>query len=186
MSDVTRLLDEFHNDGRLSDELIELVYEELRRIAEGQFANEKPGQTLQATAVVHEAYLRLFSGLPRNWENRRHFFGAAAEVMRRVLVDQARRKSAAKRGGEMKRRALDTVDVPAVARSDELVQLDAALSALAAQDPEAAELVKLRYFVGMTIPEAADSLGISVRTANRLWKYSRAFLHRELRDTAPS
>ena len=183
MADVTLLLEAFRVDGHASDELIDVVYEELRRIAQSQCAKEKPGQTLQATAVVHEAYMRLFSGVSPNWENRKHFFGAAAEVMRRVLVDQARRKSSIKRGGEMNRHSLEAVDIPAARRRDDIIEIDEALATLTTSDPEAAELVKLRYFMGMTIAEAAETLGVSVRTANRLWKYARAFLHCQLRGS---
>ena len=182
MADVTLLLEAFQVDGRVSDELVDVVYEELHRLAQYQYAREKPGQTLQATALVHEAYMRLFGGVSTNWQNRKHFFGAAAEVMRRILVDQARRKSSAKRGGGMARRSLEAIDIPAARPDADVVQIDEALTKLAASDSDAAELVKLRYFMGMTIEEAAETLATSVRTANRLWKYARAFLHRELQD----
>ena len=182
MSEVTLLLKAYQAEGKASDELIEVVYDELRRIAKSQWANQKPGQTLQATELVHEAYLRLFRGVSNNWENRRHFFGAAAEVMRRVLVDEARRRNAQKRGGELNRRSLQEIDIPAARAETNIATMDEALAALAKQDPEAAEVVKLRYFMGMTIPEAADTIGTSVRTVNRLWKYARAFLQHELRE----
>lgn len=184
MSDVTLLLEAYQADGQAPDELIDVVYEELCAIAKSQWAKQKPGQTLQATALVHEAFIRLFSGVSTNFENRRHFFGAAAEVMRRVLVDEARRRNAEKRGGGMARRSLQDIDIPAARSETNIMDMDGALSALAAQDPQAAELVKLRYFMGMTIPEAAETLGTSVRTANRDWKYARVFLQRKLRDNA--
>jgi len=184
VSDVTLLLEAYRSDGHAPDELIDVVYEELRSIAQSQWAKQRPGQTLQATALVHEAFIRLFGGVSTNWENRRHFFGAAAEVMRRVLVDEARRRKAEKRGGGMVRRSFHEIDIPAARSETNVVDMDEALSALSQHDPEAAELVKLRYFMGMTIPEAADTLGTSLRTANRLWKYARVFLKRKLRGSS--
>ena len=183
MTDVTLLLEAYEADGRASDELIDVVYDELHRIAVSQWARQKPGHTLQATALVHEAFLRLFGNASYSFENRRHFFGAAAEVMRRVLVDEARRRKAEKRGGGMTRRSLHEVDVPAARPGANVMNIDDALSALVSSDPAAAELVKLRYFMGMTIVEAAETLGTSVRSANRLWQYARVFLRRELRDS---
>ena len=177
MADVTLLLESYRIDGHASDELIDVVYQELHRIAQKQWAQEKPGQTLQPTALVNEAYIRLFDGVSSNWENRRHFFGAAAEVMRRVLVDQARRKTAAKRGGEMKRRSLDDIDIPAARGNSSVTQIDEALTTLASNDPEAAELVKLRYFAGLTLQQASEALGISRATADRHWGYAKTWLY---------
>ena len=185
MSDITLLLEECEaNGGSASDELIAAVYQELRRIAARQCGGEKAEHTLQPTALVNEAYIRLFGGVSTSWENRRHFFGTAAEVMRRVLIDQARRRNAGKRGGGLSRQPFAAIDIPAARLSADLLHVDEALSKLAASEPDVAELVRLRYFMGMTIPEAAETLGISVRTANRTWKYARSFLHRELRDSS--
>ena len=174
MLDVTELLAKAQRDGFASAELIDMIYAELRRIAEHLVALEKPGQSLQATAVVHEAYIRLFAGAPRSFENRKQFYAAAAEVMRRVLVDRARRRTAKKRGGEMRRHDLDAVAVSAPFAGVDVQRVDDALSLLSKQDSEAAELVKLRFFLGMTIRESAEQLGVSVRSANRIWEYSRA------------
>jgi RNA polymerase sigma factor (TIGR02999 family) len=180
MSDITHLLDAAAaGDRQAADELLPLVYAELRRLAAARMAAEAPGQTLQATALVHEAYLRLVGGeQPRDWNGRGHFFAAAAGAMQHVLVDRARRRAALKRGGGAAR-----VDVPedAIAAPDsrgdaEVLAVDDALGRLAAADPQAAELVKLRYFAGMSIPDAAAALGISSRTADRLWAYARAWL----------
>lgn len=166
-----------------ASELLSLVYGELRRLATAKIAAEEPGQTLQATALVHEAWLRLTSGEGRMWNNRAHFFSAAAEAMRWILVDNARRKRARRHGGELER-----VDVPEIAcagirNEDQLLAVNEALERLAARDPQKAELVKLRYFVGMTTAEAAEVLGISVPTADRHWAYARAWLAREIRPS---
>jgi RNA polymerase sigma factor (TIGR02999 family) len=168
------------------------VYDELRKLAAVKMAQEKPGQTLQATALVHEAYLRLVippGSRPKErgrsgvrWESRRHFFAAAAEAMRRILVENARRKKADKRGAGLDRRDIAAVDVAAPETPDEVLALDEALGRLAAADPPAAELVRLRFFAGLPLPEVARVLGISPRTADRLWAYARAWLHRDLRD----
>jgi RNA polymerase sigma factor (TIGR02999 family) len=155
-----------------------LVYDELRRLAAQRLAHERPGQTLQPTALVHEAYLRLVGGgTPPRWDGRGHFFAAAAEAMRRILVDNARRKRSSKHGGGQTRLDADALPLAAPAPSEDLLALDEALDRLAARDRVKAELVKLRYFAGMTIAEAADVLGISVATAKRYWTFSRAWLY---------
>ena len=175
-----------HGDREAAAKLLPLVYQELRRLAAEKLDAERPGQTLGATALVHEAYLRLIGPgghdaqhQPR-WEGRRHFFGAAAEAMRRILVDNARRKLSQKRGGGRARLDVDTVEVAAPEESDELLALNEALDKLALADPPAAELVKLRYFAGLSLAEAASVLDVSSRTADRLWAYARAWLHREI------
>jgi RNA polymerase sigma factor (TIGR02999 family) len=158
-----------------------LVYEELRKLAAHKMANEAPGHTLQATALVHEAWLRLAGSNQQSWENRAHFFAAAAEAMRRILVEHARRKQSLKRGAGAEREELDESALVLTAPPDELLAVHEALDALARQDPPAAELVKLRYFVGMTMEEAATALGLAPRTAERLWTYARVWLRREIR-----
>jgi RNA polymerase sigma factor (TIGR02999 family) len=182
MSEVTRILSAIeHGDPSAADQLLPLVYDELRKLAAQRLAQEKPGQTLEATALVHEAYLRLVDGdQARHWDSRGHFFAAAAEAMRRILVDQARRRGSQRRGGAAKRHSLARLDPAIPAPDDELLAVDEALERLQQLDPPKAELVKLRYFAGMTIPEAARALGISVPTANRYWAYARAWLHEEL------
>lgn len=183
---ITRILNEAERgDVRAAEDLLPLVYEELRKMAAQKLAIERPGHTLQPTALVHEAYLRLVGNEGANqerpqWQGRRHFFGAAGEAMRRILVENARRRGAQKRGGEAARVELDADQVSAPERSEDLLALDEALARLAATDPAAAELVKLRYFAGLTIPEAAATLEISDRSADRLWAYARAWLHREI------
>ena len=162
-------------------QVLPIVYDELRKLAANLLAAEKPGQTLQATALVHEAYLRLTNGeQSQNWNCRGHFFAAAAQAMRRILVENARRKSCLKRGGDVCREELNESSLIAPLASDDLVVLDEALSQLAAVDPRAAELVNLRYFAGLTIPEAAETLGIAPRTADFLWAYARAWLLRKV------
>jgi RNA polymerase sigma factor (TIGR02999 family) len=187
MSEVTRILSAIEQgDPVASAQLLPLVYEELRTLAAQKLAQEKPGQTLQATALVHEAYLRLVDvEQAQHWNTRGHFFAAAAEAMRRILVENARRKSSRKRGGDRRRIDLDSLEVAAPQGRDDLLALDEALSRLADADPQAAELVQLRYFAGLTVPEAAAALGMAPRTANFLWAYARAFLLRCLggRDT---
>src|SRR5262245_33064102 len=179
MSDVTRILDAAAaGDPRAAAELLPLVYDELHRLAAGQMAREKPGQTLTATALVHEAYLRLV-GSPE-FANRRHFFAAAAEAMRRILVENARRKKSLKRGGELKRQELDDLHLALPEPREDVLALDEALDKLAAKDPLKTELVKLRYFAGLTQVQAAESLGISTTTADRYWAYARAWLHHEM------
>ncbi len=182
MNDVTRILLTIeHGDLKTSAELLPLVYGELRRLAKQRLAAEKPGQTLQATALVHEAYLRLVDGESiQRWESRGHFFSAAAEAMRRILVDNARRKRAEKHGGQLVRQDLDDVDIAAPAPSEDLLALDEALAKLEAKDPVKAQLVKLRYFAGLSEDEAAQALGISRTTAHRHWRYARVWLLNEL------
>jgi RNA polymerase sigma factor (TIGR02999 family) len=180
MNEVTRILDASgQGASRASAQLLPLVYDELRRLAAAQLSKEKPGQTLEATALVHEAYLRLAGH--QQFDNRRHFFAAAAEAMRRILVESARRRRSLKRGGDRQRVGLDLEQPVEVESSAQLLALDEALERLEARDPDKAQLVKLRYFAGMTIEEAAETLGISVTTANRWWSYARAWLHEEIR-----
>jgi RNA polymerase sigma factor (TIGR02999 family) len=189
MTDATRLLNAIRQgDPRASAELIPLVYQELRQLASQRLAREAPGQTLQATALVHEAYLRLVGDADvARWENRAHFFGAAAEAMRRILVESARRKGALKRGGgpgKSRREELDEDRIAAPQPADDLIALDEALNRLAEIDGGKAELVKLRYFAGMTLPEAAEVLGIARSTADAWWRYARAWLHQAIAGTA--
>jgi RNA polymerase sigma factor (TIGR02999 family) len=183
MSDVTSLLNAaVKGDSHAATALLPLVYDELRQLAAQRLAHEKPGQTLQPTALVHEAYLRLVGGSERqHWAGRAHFFAAAAEAMRRILIDNARRKRRHKHGGGLVRRELDTECLAAPEASEELLALSEALDKLAASEPQVAELVKLRYFVGLTIQQAADLLGVSPRTADSWWAYARAWLLTELR-----
>ena len=193
MSDVTRILDQIqHGDPNASRELLPLVYDELRRLAAQKLAQERPGQTLEATALVHEAYVRLVdrretacSG-EQHWENRRHFFAAAAESMRRILVENARRKNSVKHGGGMQRVDIDSIDVKAPEPGLDLVALDGALKRLSDQDPLKARLVELRYFAGLTGEQTAAILGISASSADRQWVFARAWLRRELGSVDPS
>ena len=181
MSEVTNILEAIQRgDTDAADQLMPLVYDELRRLAAAKMSHEAPGQTLQPTALVHEAWLRLIGNESPRWENRAHFFGAAAEAMRRILIDNARRKHALRHGGGQQRIPLEDVDPVAAAADDQLLAVHEALDKLAAQDKVKAELVKLRYFVGMTIAEAAEVLGISEPTAKRYWAYARAWLYREI------
>ena len=183
MSEVTRILSAIEQgDPHAAGRLLPLVYDELRQMAAQKLAQEKPGQTLQATALVHEVYLRLVDvDRAQQWNSRGHFFAACAEAMRRILVENARRKGRRKRGGDWQRCDLQ-VQVPAVAGPDpDVLAVDEALSELAREHPEKAELVKLRYFAGLTLAEAADALGISTATADRRWRYARAWLGRRLR-----
>lgn len=182
MSDVTQILQAARaGDPQAAAQLLPLIYDELRRLAAQRLALERPGQTLDATALVHEAYLRLVGvDIHQPWNGRGHFFAAAAEAMRRILIEKARRAHRARHGGGRRRIDLDVVQ-PAGAEADEsLLDLDEALTRLAAEEPEVAQLVNLRYFGGLTIEQAALALGIAVRTANRHWAYARAWLHREL------
>jgi len=178
MTDVTRILSAIgQGDPHAAAQLLPLVYDELRRLAAAQMAREKPGQTLNATALVHEAYLRLVGPADdQRWQDRGHFFAVAAEAMRRILVENARRKMRKKRGGERVRVDLEAVAPAAPSLDDDLLDLDEALTRLAETDPTAAELVKLRYFAGLSIPQAAEALGIGARSADRLWAYARAWL----------
>jgi RNA polymerase sigma factor (TIGR02999 family) len=182
MADVTRLLDAAAaGDPTAAAELLPLVYDELRKLAAARLAAEPAGQTLQATALVHEAYLRLVGGeQPRDWNGRGHFFAAAAEAMRRVLVNRARDKGRLKRGGGGHRVNLDGLSDPAAASADDLLDLDDALGRLATAYPECAELVKLRFFAGVTLDEAAAALGVSRRTADNRWAFARAWLFKAL------
>jgi len=181
VSDVTRILEAAQQgDPTAADQLLPLVYEELRRLAAHKMANEAAGNTLQPTALVHEAWLRLVGNQNQKWDGRAHFFAAAAEAMRRILIDRARRKHAARHGGDQQRVNLQEVDLAAPSDDDQLLAVNDALDKLAAQHKEEAELVKLRYFVGMTNEEAAEVLGISVRTAKYYWTHARAWLYREI------
>lgn len=158
-----------------------LVYDELRRLARHRMSVESAGHTLQATALVHEAYLRLVGKDDPGWQNRAHFFAAAAEAMRRILVDHARHKQADKRGGDLERQSLDALQVMARGPAEDIVALDEALLRLKQIEPQAAQVVQLRYFAGLSLPEIAQMLGVSPRTTDRKWAYARAWLHRELR-----
>jgi RNA polymerase sigma factor (TIGR02999 family) len=182
MNEVTRVLSAIEQgDPHAAGQLLPLVYDELRKLAAHKLTQESPGQTLQATALVHEAYLRLVDAdEARRWDGRGHFFAAAAEAMRRILIDQARHKRAQKRGGTRKRLDIDAADLATTAAPDELLALDEALAKLALADPAAARLVELRYFAGLTVDEAGSALGISTATAYRHWNYARAWLHGEL------
>jgi len=183
MSDVTRILNAIERgDAKATDELLPLVYEELRLLAAQKLSHESPGQTLQATALVHEAYLRLVGDEPQTWENRGHFFAAAAEAMRRILVENARRKKSTKHGGGHSCIDPDAVETAAQTPSDDLVALDEALTRLGEEDPTKATLVTLRFFAGLSIDQAAEALGISRATAIRHWSFARAWLFRELRQ----
>ena len=181
MNEVTRILDAIgQGDAGAASKLLPLVYDELRRLAAARMAQEKPGQTLQATALVHEAYLRLVGPQEsQRWANRDHFFAAAAEAMRRILVEEARRKQSQKRGGALDRHGLEEAQLAASTGVD-VLDLDEALDRLAARDQEAARLVKLRFFAGMTMQEAARALDLSERTAERVWAYARSFLRIQL------
>jgi RNA polymerase sigma factor (TIGR02999 family) len=167
-------------DPHAANELLPLVYEELRKLAAQKMAHESPGQTLQATALVHEAWLRLGGDDQPAWDNRGHFFAAAAEAMRRILVENARRKKRLKRGGQLERVDLETVDLPSPMPDDELLAMDEALDRLGEADPRAAELVKLCFFVGLTQEQAAKHLEISISTVERTWAFARAWLFREI------
>ena len=175
MSDVTRILSEVEQgDRHAAEQLLPLVYEELRKLAAQRLAQEAPGGTLDATALVHEAYLRLVDvEQAQHWNSRGHFFAAAAEAMRRILVDQARRKQADKRGGRHQRVSLDDIDVEGASSSDNLLDIDAALTQLAVEDAQAARLIQLRYFAGLSLTDAAESIGISRSTAYEHWAYAR-------------
>jgi RNA polymerase sigma factor (TIGR02999 family) len=188
MSDATRILHALERgDAHAADQLLPLVYDELRKLAAARLSCEKAGQTLQATALVHEAYLRLVgSNAPQGWKSRGHFFGAAAEAMRRILIERARGKRRIRHGGGRVRIELEKLEVADIEASEELLALDEALERLAAQEPETVRVVKLRYFAGLTIEQTAEALGISVRTANRHWAYAKAWLFQELtHDESP-
>src|SRR5262245_41172982 len=182
MSDVTRLLDAAHRgDKQAAADLLPLVYTELRRLAAAKLSHERPGQTLDATALVHEAYLRLVGD--QAFDGRGHFLAAAAEAMRRILIDNARRKLTEKHGGDRRRIDLEDAEPIAPSRAADLIALDEALTRFAAEDPQKAQLVTLRYFAGLSLPDAAASLGISRSTADRHWAYARAWLYCELGDS---
>ena len=183
MTDVTQILSQIEQgDPSAAEQLLPLVYDELRKLAAAKLANEKPGQTLQATALVHDAYIRLVDvEKARHWDSRRHFFAAAAEAMRRILVETARRKMSLKRGGALVREELDDLNLVGPEPNEDLCELDEALKRLEEVDPEATELVNLRYFAGLTSKHAAEVLGVSPRTADRMWGYARAWLLKEMR-----
>jgi RNA polymerase sigma factor (TIGR02999 family) len=181
MSDITRILQSVEaGDPKAAEELLPLVYGELRKLAAAKMTNETPNQTLQPTALVHEAWLRLTRNENVKWNGRAHFFGAAAEAMRRILIDNARRKQALRHGGSKQKVEIEDIEIAAPMKEDELLAINAALEEFGAVDKQKAELVKLRYFVGLTIEECAGILGISVPTATRWWSYSRAWLYQKI------
>jgi RNA polymerase sigma factor (TIGR02999 family) len=182
MTDFTRILTQIEQgDPRAAEELLPLVYDELRRLATAKLAHEKPGQTIQATALVHDAFLRLVDvDHQQEWQSRGHFFAAAAEAMRRILVENARRKSRVKHGGGLARQDIDTAEIVAPELKHDLLAIDEALTRLAEREPLKARLVELRFFAGMTVAEAAEAMGISAVTAKRHWRYARAWLHQRI------
>jgi RNA polymerase sigma factor (TIGR02999 family) len=186
MNDVTLILSAIEQgDPHAAEQLLPLVYDELRKLAAAKLAQENTGQTLQATALVHEAYLRLVNVENRQqWDSRGHFFSAAAEAMRRILVEVARHKKSLKRGGDLGRHDLHVLQLAQPELQEDVLALDEALTRLAAEDPVSAKLVQLRYFAGLTLPEAAEALAISPRTAGRLWSYARAWLRRAIEGSA--
>ena len=187
MSDATRILEAVQKgEPRASEELLPLVYDELRRLAAWHMAREAPGQTLQPTALVHEAWLRLVGKEDAQWNSRRHFFCAAAEAMRRILVENARRKQRLKRGGDLERVDMEEVEIPAPVPDDDLLAMNDALDRLAELEPRAAEVVKLCFYVGLTQAQAAEHLGVSVATAERLWAFARAWLFQEMEKSRTS
>jgi len=178
MSDVTRILTAIEQgDAKATDDLLPIVYNELRRLAAHKMAGERPGHTLQPTALVHEAWLKLVDSPAQSWQNRAHFFGAAAEAMRRILIARARRKNAQRRGSGVEHADVDELEIASPAPDDQLLALNEALERFAKLEPQQAELVKLRYFVGLKIEDAAEVLGISKATATRWWAYARAWLY---------
>jgi RNA polymerase sigma factor (TIGR02999 family) len=186
MSEITRILEAVQQgDPKAAEDLLPLVYNDLRKLAAHKIAQEVPGQTLQATALVHEAWLRIAGSDAKAWEGRRHFFGAAAEAMRRILVEAARRKKRLKHGGNLDRAEMDAVDLPAPLPDDELLALDEALTRLAEVNPQGAEVVKLCFFVRLTQEQAAKELDVSVSTVERRWSYARAWLFRAMRQGLP-
>jgi RNA polymerase sigma factor (TIGR02999 family) len=181
MSDVTRILNAIERgDTRATDKLLPLVYEELRLLAAQKLSHEPPGQTLQATALVHEAYLRLVGSEPQSWENRGHFFAAAAEAMRRILVERARHRQSLKHGGGLHQVIFDEASPAVEGPNEDLVALDDALNKLAREDEQLAHVVKLRYFAGLTLSQIAELMGVTRRTVDRHWALGRAWLYREL------
>jgi RNA polymerase sigma factor (TIGR02999 family) len=184
VSDVTHILDRAQSgDPKAAEELLPLVYDELRRLAAARMANEAPGQTLQPTALVHEAWLRLAGDAHQRWNDRQHFFRAAAEAMRHILVDRARHRGAQKRGGHLRPTELSDSKVPIVSADDELLAVHDALEQLAQRDPTSAELVKLRYFAGLSMPEAAEALNLPLRTAERMWTFAKAWLRKAIGES---
>ncbi|PYI82051.1 MAG: RNA polymerase subunit sigma [Verrucomicrobia bacterium] len=184
MSEVTRILEAIQQGNpKAAEQLMPLVYDELRKLAAHKMASERPGHTLQPTALVHEAWLRLVGDRASEFENRAHFFAAAAEAMRRILVESARRKKRLKHGGQLERVDVDAVELPLPIPDDELLALDEALDRLAAVDSRAAEVVKLCFFVGLTQEQAAKKLGVSLSTTERLWAFARAWLFREMQKS---
>lgn len=189
MSEITQILKAIERgDPSAASQLLPLIYDELRKLAAQKLVHESSGQTLQATALVHEAYLRIVgddaaASTEQGWDNRGHFFSAAAEAMRRILVENARRKSRLKYGGDFERQAFDDIEIAAPEPQEDLVALDEALDRLAQVDRAAAELVQLRYFAGMTLPDAARAMNISPRSADRLWAYAKAWLHHAMMGT---
>jgi RNA polymerase sigma factor (TIGR02999 family) len=181
MTDITHILEAAQQgDPKAAEELLPLVYTELRKLAAAKMARELPGQTLQPTALVHEAWLRVSGPSPQNFQNRAHFFAAAAEAMRRILIDNARRKHALRHGGGQARVDLEAADIAAPTNDEQLLAVHEALDKLAAEDAPKAELVKLRYFVGLSVEEAAEVLGISAPTVKRHWAYAKAWLYRQM------
>ncbi len=184
-TDVTQILKAITSGRReATEELLPIVYKELRSLAASKLNKEVFGHTLEPTALVHEAYLRLIGDIDDDWQNRRHFFAAAAEAMRRILIDHARAKKSQKRGGEFNRVSIKALEGVPIRREEELLALDAALTELAERDKSKADLVKLRFFVGMNMEQAAEVLGMSLRTAERNWAYARAWLHRQICEGA--
>jgi RNA polymerase sigma factor (TIGR02999 family) len=182
MNDLTQLMNAAaQGDSRAADEMLRQIYDELRRLAAQQLAHERPDHTLSPTALVHEAYLRLARDEKQNWEGRRHFFAAAAEAMRRLLVESARSKKRLKRGGDWQRMPIDGIAAPDDAAREDLLGLDEALTLLAKEDPIKARLVELRYFAGLTVEDAAECLGVSRATADRYWAYARAWLFERMK-----
>ena len=182
MSNVTQILLRIEGgDASAAEELLPVLYEELRKLASSKLASEKPGQTLQPTALVHEVFLRLVDvNQPQRWNGRGHFFGAAAEAMRRILIENARKKKQVRRGGDYQRLSLDDLDVAIDDRASELLDLNDAIDRLEQHDSRAAEVVKLRYFAGLSFPEIAEALGVSIRTVERDWTYGKTWLHAQL------
>jgi RNA polymerase sigma factor (TIGR02999 family) len=186
MNQVTQLLQALdRGDGKSADELLPVLYEELRKLAASKMAREAPGQTLQPTALVHEAWMRLVGGASPRFNDRAHFFGAAAEAMRRILIDRARRKAARRHGGDQQRVDVDEIEIAAPVQDDELLAVNEALEKFAGVDAPKAELVKLRFFAGLTLEEAAGVLGVSEPTAKRWWAYARAWLFEECANQKP-
>ncbi len=183
MSDVTHILERVEQgDGKAAEELLPLVYEELRKLAAHKMAQERPGQTLQPTALVHEAWLRLAGAENQHWNSRGHFFGAAAEAMRRILVEKARRKARLRHGGGTERVPLDGLEIPEAVPEERLVQVSEALDHLAEEQPEAAQVVKLRYFAGLANRQVAETMGLSLRSVERHWTWAKAWLFRWIHE----